>query len=82
MDLSNIGGKSATDISQFFQGIDFPADKDQLLERAHSERLGSDLMEALEHIPAGAYNSAADVMEGMGLPAAMPDGMKAIRQPQ
>ncbi len=82
MDLSNIGGKSATEISQFFQGVSFPADKNQLLEHARSQHADSGLLEALEHIPPGAYDSAADVMEHMGLPGGMTDAVRGFRQPQ
>jgi hydroxypyruvate isomerase len=82
MDLSNIGGKSATKISQFFQGVEFPTDKDHLLEHAQSQQTDSELLQALKHIPPGAYDSAEDVLERMGLAGRMTDAVKGFRRPQ
>lgn len=82
MDLSNIGGKSATEISQFFQGVNFPTDKEHLLEHAQSQQTGSGFLQALEHIPPGAYDSAEDVLERMGLSGGMTDALKGLRRPQ
>ncbi len=63
-----VGGHGPANIMEHLKGIDFPASKDDLVERAR-EGEGSDtndVVNALEKLPDRRYNSPADVMHEIG----------------
>ncbi|WP_110651301.1 DUF2795 domain-containing protein [Salinicola peritrichatus] len=61
-----LGGHSPANVSNYLGGIDFPADKQDLVEHAKKNSAESDVMEVIEALPEGQYESMADVMKGVG----------------
>jgi len=56
---------STAKVSQFLQGIDFPASKQQILDYAKQKSAPQDVMGALSRIPEGTYYSMAGVWDAM-----------------
>lgn len=56
---------STAKVSQFLQGIDFPASKQQILDYAKQNNAPQDVMSALSRIPEGTYYSMAGVWDAM-----------------
>lgn len=78
MELPNVGGRSANDIAQVLKGLNFPAQKEDLVRQAESNQADSGVLDMLKNIPPGMYDSAADVMERMGVPGGMADKLKGF----
>jgi hypothetical protein len=57
---------SPVSVAKHLRGIDFPASKDDLLEKARSENAGEEVIHQLERMPDQEYTSMADVMKGFG----------------
>ncbi len=63
--VKGFGGQGPANIMKQIQGIDFPVDKRQLLERA-KQAMGpeiSEVVETLQHLPDRTYDSPADVLK-------------------
>lgn len=54
------------DAAQTLAGIDFPADKNKIVEYARSKNAKSELIDALNGMPDDQYTSMADVFKGLG----------------
>lgn len=54
------------DAAQTLAGIDFPADKNKIVEYARSKNAKSELIDALNGMPNDQYTSMADVFKGLG----------------
>jgi len=78
MELPNVGGRSPNDIAQFLKGLNFPAQKDDLVQQAESNQADSGMLDMLRHIPPGMYNSAGDVMERIGVSGGIADKVKGF----
>ncbi len=55
------------DAAQALTGIDFPADKNKIVEYARSHNAKEELVEALKLLPDEEYTSMADVFKGIGM---------------
>lgn len=55
-----------TSVTRHLRGIDFPASKQDLLEKARSENAGDEVIQQIERMPDQEYQSMADVMKGFG----------------
>jgi hypothetical protein len=53
-------------VTKHLRGIDFPASKQDLLEKARSENAGEEVIQQIERMPDQEYQSMADVMKGFG----------------
>jgi hypothetical protein len=53
-------------IAQSLHGIDFPANKQQLIEFARKNQADQDVVEVLSRMPDTQYTSMADVFKGVG----------------
>lgn len=60
------GGHSPANIAKQLSGIDFPAEKDDLVAHAQSGGTDADAMEIIRQMPDRKYESMADVMKGVG----------------
>ncbi len=60
------GGHSPTDITHHLKGIDFPAEKSDLVEHAKGKGADKDVLGTIEKMPDGTYETMADVMIGVG----------------
>ncbi len=74
------GGRSASDIAQVLKGVNFPAQKDELVHQAEANQADSGILAMLNKIPPGAYNSIGDVMQRLGLPSGVADAIKGFGQ--
>ncbi len=54
------------DAAQTLAGIDFPADRNKIVEYARSKNASEELVEALGKMPDEQYTSMADVFKGLG----------------
>ncbi len=54
------------DAAQTLAGIDFPADKNKIVEYARTKKANKELIDALGDMPDEQYTSMADVFKGLG----------------
>ncbi len=54
------------DAAQTLAGIDFPADKNKIVQYAQQKNASSELIDALNKMPEAEYTSMADVFKGLG----------------
>lgn len=57
---------SAAKVSQFLEGIEFPANKQQIIDHARNKNAPGDVLHVLNQIPEGTYFSMAKIWEAMG----------------
>ena len=60
------GGRSPTNVSTYLKGIDFPANRDQLIRHAEQNGAEQDVLDVLKQMPEQQYDNMADVMKGYG----------------
>lgn len=60
------GKVSASEIERFIGGIDFPANKQDLVKQARSNDAPQEVLDVMEDFPDRKYNDAADVGRGIG----------------
>jgi hypothetical protein len=53
-------------LQKFLKGIDYPADKNTLLQRARESGADDNVMRTLEQLPRDQFNSPNDVSEAVG----------------
>lgn len=56
---------SASSMQEIFRNMQFPMTKDQILEKARSQNVSSDIMEDLQMIPDREYESADSLIRAM-----------------
>jgi Tfp pilus assembly protein PilN len=56
---------SRAKISQFLEGIDFPAGRQQIIEYAQNNNAPSDVLDMLEQLPDTVYYSIAGIWEAI-----------------
>lgn len=61
-----VGGHSPANVAHHLKGIDFPADKNDLVNHAKNDGADNEVMEVLDQMPTRQYGSMADVMKGVG----------------
>lgn len=61
-----MGGSSPSNVAHYLKGTDFPAGKNQLIDRARNNGAEQDVVETIEKMPDTQYESMADVMKGYG----------------
>jgi len=69
-----ISGHSPANMAQHLKGIDFPADKQDLLDVAKQNGADEDVLEVIENLPDDEYQSMADVMKAYGRGGGVGDG--------
>ncbi|SEB35679.1 Protein of unknown function [Paramicrobacterium humi] len=57
---------SPIDVQKYLGGIDYPASKDEILDRAKESGAGEDILHALQNIPAKDYAKPTDVSAELG----------------
>jgi hypothetical protein len=58
-------GVSAVVIQEFLRGMDYPSQRDDILDRARRNNAPDDVMDILNQIPDKEYNSAGDVSKAV-----------------
>lgn len=61
-----LASHSTATIAQALSGIDFPANKNDLVEHARKNNADNEVIEALKEMPDEQYTSMADVFKGVG----------------
>ena len=61
-----LASHSTATIAQALSGIDFPANKNDLVEHARKNKADTEVIEALNEMPDERYTSMADVFKGVG----------------
>lgn len=61
-----LGGHSPANVSHHLKGIDFPANKQDLMRQVRENGADRAVIEVIEAMPDGEYQSMADVMKGYG----------------
>ncbi len=57
---------STAKISQFLEGLDFPANKQQIIDYAYDNNAPQDVLDMLKQLPEAIYYSMAGVWEAIG----------------
>jgi hypothetical protein len=58
-----LGGQSPANVTHHLQGVEFPANKDDLVECAKENGANDDVLDVIEAMPEQEYRSMADVMK-------------------
>ena len=74
-----VGGGSPANVAQYLSGIDFPCQKDDLIEHAEQNGAEDEVLEMLRNLPEGEYHTMADVMKGYGRAHGKGDGTEGGR---
>lgn len=53
-------------VQKFLSGVDYPASKDDLIQKARQEGASQDVIGTLEQMPGDQYNSPNDVSQAIG----------------
>jgi hypothetical protein len=61
-----LASHSTATIAQVLSGIDFPANKQKLVDYAQKNNADPDVLDAIRHMPEVEYTSMADVFKGVG----------------
>ncbi len=61
-----LASHSTATIAQALSGIDFPANKNDLIEHAKKNNADNEVIQALNEMPDEQYTSMADVFKGVG----------------
>lgn len=61
-----VGGESPANVATYLKGIDYPANKQDLLKHARQNGAEQDVVDVLERMPEQQYGNMADVMKGYG----------------
>jgi hypothetical protein len=57
---------SAANVTHALKGMDFPANKQQLIDHAQKQNADSVVLDELKNLPDQQYNNMAEVMKGFG----------------
>lgn len=57
---------NVADIQRYLGDIDYPVNKDQLIDHASNQGATEDVIQTLSDLPADQFNSASDVSKAMG----------------
>lgn len=60
------GGHSPVNLARHLKGIDFPANKDDLVRHAKGTKADQEVLDVLNRMPEREYGDMADVMKGVG----------------
>jgi len=61
-----VGGESPANVTTYLKGIDYPANKEQLVQQAQKNGAESAVMDVINNMPEQEYSNMADVMKGYG----------------
>lgn len=53
-------------VQKFLKGVDYPVNKNELVEKAREEGAGQNVIETLQSVPMDNFNSPNDVAQGIG----------------
>lgn len=59
------GDVSAAEVEKYIKGIDFPCDKDELIQHARDNDAPDEVLSMMQEFPEQEYGSAVDVARGV-----------------
>lgn len=57
---------TAADVEHAIRGIDFPADRNDLVQQAEGNKANSDVIDILKNLPGNEFSSPIDVSKAFG----------------
>jgi hypothetical protein len=60
-----VGGRSPANIARFMKNIDFPADKQEIVEHAEDNNADQEVIDVLNQIPEREYHNMADLEQAV-----------------
>jgi hypothetical protein len=66
-------------VSRFLKGIDFPVEKEQLVQQARQNQADREVINLIQRLEDREYDNIADVMKGFD---SLQSGQKQAQQPQ
>ena len=57
---------TAADVERAIRGIDFPADRNDLIQQAQNNKANSNVIDILKNLPGNQFNSPIDVRKAFG----------------
>jgi hypothetical protein len=73
------GVQAPVNVSRFLKGIDFPVEKEQLVQQAQQNQADREVINLIQRLEDKEYDSIADVMKGFD---DLQSGQKQAQQPQ
>jgi hypothetical protein len=65
MDLGNLGNLDPGQLQQYLQGVNFPAQKEEVASNAESNGAPQDLVQQIRNSGQGTFNSADEVLQAV-----------------
>lgn len=59
-------GGMTREIQEALKGMDYPADKNELMQQAKQNNASQDVMDAIQNLPSQKFNSPVDVQKAWG----------------
>lgn len=78
MPLGNLGDQLPNELTKYLKGMNFPADKEDVVHQAESNQADNQLLGVLKQLPPGVYNSIADVAKSVGGSGGVGDMLKGF----
>lgn len=66
MATRGVGGSSPANVSRHLKGVEFPANKQDLIQQAEQNHAESEVIETIRRMPDREFRTMADVMKGYG----------------
>lgn len=61
-----VRGGITREIQESLKGMDYPANKNELLQQAKQNNASQDVMDAIQNLPGKKFNSPVDVQKSFG----------------
>ena len=61
-----LGGNSPANVQKYLSGVDYPAEKQDLIEAARRNDAPDEVMQTIRKLPEDHYGGPQDVMKGYG----------------
>ncbi|MCE5197827.1 MAG: DUF2795 domain-containing protein [Armatimonadota bacterium] len=61
-----MGGQSPSNIAHYLKGINFPCNKQDIVDYAEDNNAPDEIVQVIEDLPDQEYSSMADLMQGVG----------------
>jgi len=67
MDLGNLTGQAPNLLSKYLKGLNFPAEKENVVKQAESNQADNNILGALRKLPPGVYRNLGEVAQKAGI---------------
>ena len=61
-----MGGDSPANVQKYLKGVDYPANKREIVEQAKKNAAPKEVLDALQHVPEQEFNGPQDLMKAFG----------------